>query len=138
LTEERKGFKRANAHMIFLPAEFVMAITHVMSKMEIGNYNAILLVICEGLKNLDLIDDPTYGLFKARYSRKLLDLVNRKRVDRANAGKEKPRCSKAAGSAMKCRRLATVTMKKGDRMVSSCPEHIEEFKKHGYEVLEET
>lgn len=138
MEETRKGFKRENVHRLFFPAEFDIAVVHLRSKMEIGEHAAILSIICEGLKNLDLIDDPTYELYKARYSRKLLDIVKRNREERESEVKPKPRCDYARGSADRCRRIATVTLKSGDKMISSCPEHIEEFKKHGYEVLEET
>jgi len=121
--------RRGHVHTVMLAVELDLAIIDVQHRMRIGTHAAILYMVNEGLRKNGYIDEPTYELFKARYSKPLKDILKEKREEE-NA----PRCSWAEP---KCRRIATVVMKRGDRVIPSCPKHLKEFQRYGYEVLEE-
>ena len=120
---------------IMLPAEFYIAISKLMAEYDISKSAALLLVINDGLKKRKLLTPEVYDIFKARYTRSLLTIVQAGRDTRANP---KGRCMWAAGSRIdRCRRLAVVKMKRGDKVGGACPGHIEKFVEEGYKVVRE-
>ena len=128
--------KRPNIHPLYLPTEFYLAISDVQSKMRIGKSAAILLMIAEGLHKHELLDEKTYEIYVKKYTRPLMDIVAKHREERISSDSAKIRCSFGSGSS-RCRRLATVTLQKGNKLFPSCPEHLDDFLKFRCERVKE-
>ena len=89
-------------------------------------------MLCEGLRKEEFLDEKIYEIYKARYSTPLMERVQKSRDEGT-----KPRCKYIFADGTKCRRIATVTLKKGNKQASSCAEHLREFLEFAYEVVEE-
>ena len=67
--------QRKHVHPVMLNAALEIAVVKTQAKLEIGKSAAILYMINEGAKALDVISKEDHDLLSTRYGRKLVDVV---------------------------------------------------------------
>jgi len=76
---------RPNLHPLALTTEHYLAVISVQNDLKIGKSASILLMVNLGLFTAGYIDEKTFEVFKARYSKPLKEIVEENRRKKENS-----------------------------------------------------